>query len=469
VFLRDEASGEFLPESARGVGGLDLDDLSRFSQSVVRQAAAGRTVLTVDVGQDPVLHQATSITVNEIKSILCLPMRSRGRVTGVLYLDTQRRQRLFTEKDRAFVEAFASQAAIAIENARLFGSMRAENGRLRREVTGRFRELLGTSEAMDQLRDLLAGVSGSDSTVLLTGESGTGKEVVARAIHVNGTRAGGRFVPVDCGALPEHLLEAELFGCKRGAFTGADRDRIGLLEAANGGTLFLDEITNTTLALQARLLRVLQEREVRRLGENEARKVDVRVIAATNAAIERLVAEGRFREDLYYRLNVVRVEVPPLRERPDDVALLAEHFLERQLAALETAPGGRKEKRFGPGVLDALTQRDWPGNVRELENMVERLRVMTHGSIITLADLSRVASGTPARPGAPGSVYQFPGSRDGKSGEQVMIEDALRRCGGDKAKAARYIGWTGVVAEKMQPSACQEAIRWGREGWRQAA
>jgi DNA-binding NtrC family response regulator len=294
---------------------------------------------------------------------------------------------------------------------------------------------------MDQLRDLLAGVSGSDSTVLLTGESGTGKEVVARAIHVNGTRAGGRFVPVDCGALPEHLLEAELFGCKRGAFTGADRDRIGLLEAANGGTLFLDEITNTTLALQARLLRVLQEREVRRLGENEARKVDVRVIAATNAAIERLVAEGRFREDLYYRLNVVRVEVPPLRERPDDVALLAEHFLERQLAALETAPGGRKEKRFGPGVLDALTQRDWPGNVRELENMVERLRVMTHGSIITLADLSRVASGTPARPGAPGSVYQFPGSRDGKSGEQVMIEDALRRCGGDKAKAARYIGW----------------------------
>ena len=445
VFLQDENTGEFGAESARGVGGLDLDDLSKFSRSVVQQASQGRTFLTVDVGQDPMLHQAASITVNEIKSILCIPMRARGRVTGVLYLDTQRRQRLFTEKDRAFVEAFANQAAVAIENARLFGAMRAENGRLRSEVTGRFRELLGTSRAMGEMRDLLSGVAGSESTVLLTGESGTGKEVVARSIHLNGRRAGGPFVPVDCGALPEPLLEAELFGCRRGAFTGADRDRIGLIEAANGGTIFLDEITNTTLGLQARLLRVLQEREVRRLGENEARKVDVRVIAATNAAMERLVAEGKFREDLYYRLNVVRVEVPPLRDRRDDIALLAEHFLEQQGAARTTgephgaAPTAR-DKRFGPGVLEALTSRDWPGNVRELENMVERLRVLTHGRIITLADLARVGGSVHAGDRAPGGVHPFR-MAGGKTGEHLMIEDALRRFGGDKAKAAKFIGW----------------------------
>ncbi len=453
IFLRDEASSEFHAPSARGVGGLDLEDLSTFSRSVLKQAAEGRAILTVDVGQDPLLQRATSITVNEIKSILCLPMRARGRVTGVLYLDTQRRQRMFTEKDRAFVEAFAGQAAVAIENARLFGSIRAENGRLRREVTGRFRELVGTSDIMEKLRDLLAGVADSDSTVLLTGESGTGKEVVARAIHLNGSRTGARFVPVDCGALPEHLLEAELFGCRRGAFTGADRDRVGLIEAANGGTVFLDEITNTSLALQARLLRVLQEREVRRLGENEVRKVDVRVIAATNAVMEQLVAEGKFREDLFYRLNVVRVEVPALRERRDDIPLLAQHFLEQHMAAGKvsanagsSSPPVPKKKIFGPGVLEVLSRRDWPGNVRELENIVERLRVLTQGTIITLADVTRVAAASLIRdggtrhPNVSGRVRAFPGT-GGKTGEQLLIEDALRRFGGDKAKAAKFIGW----------------------------
>ncbi|HKQ97466.1 MAG TPA: sigma-54-dependent Fis family transcriptional regulator [Candidatus Polarisedimenticolia bacterium] len=441
VFLKHEATGEFAPESARGLGRLDLDDLSRFSRSVVRQSAEGRTILTVDVGQDPALQQIQSITVNEIKSILCLPMRARGSVIGVLYLDTQKRQRLFTEKDRAFVESFANQAAVAIENARIFGTMRAENGRLRQEVTGRFRDLVGTSAAMGRLRDLLGSVSGSESTILLTGESGTGKGVVERAIHLNGPRAAGRFVPVDCGALPETLLEAELFGCRRGAFTGADRDRVGLIEAANGGTLFLDEITNTTVALQVRLLRVLQEREVRRLGENDTRKVDVRVIAATNAPIERLIADGTFREDLYYRLNVVRVEVPPLRERREDIALLAEHFLELGLEA-GNEPGLRPGiKRFGPGVLGALTRRDWPGNVRELENMVERLRVLSAGPIITLSDLSRIADVSSEAASGSGNVRPFRRPDGGKTGEQLMIEDALKRCLGDKAKAARYIGW----------------------------
>jgi len=445
VFLRPDGAGELRAESARGLGGQDLEDLSRFSRSVIQQAAGGRTLLTVDVGQDPALQNIQSLTVNEIKSILCVPMRARGRVTGVLYLDTQKTARLFTERDRSFVESFASQAAIAIENARLFGTMRAENGRLRQEVEGRFKEIIGSSPPIRRLRETISGLLDNDCTVLITGESGTGKEIVARAIHSNSERRKGPFMAVDCGALPENLLEAELFGFRKGAFTGADRDRVGLIEEAGGGTLFLDEITNTSLGLQARLLRVLQEREVRRLGENGVRQIDVRVIAATNADIKALMTAGRFRQDLYYRLNVVTIEVPPLRARPDDIALLAQHFLERRAQAPVRSGEDRAARDpttrvLGPGVVQALMRHDWPGNVRELENLIERLCVLTRGDVITLRDLGDLGLATPAPEGA---VIEggFSHRSTGRTGEQMMIEDALRRHQGDKAKAARFIGW----------------------------
>jgi len=445
VFLRQEGSGELRAESARGLGGRDLEDLSRFSRSVIEQAGGGRTLLTVDVGQDPALQSVLSLTVNEIKSILCVPMRARGRVTGVLYLDTQKATRLFTERDRSFVESFASQAAIAIDNARLFGTIRAENSRLRQEVEGRFKEIVGSSAPIRRLRETISGLLDNDCTVLITGESGTGKEIVARVIHSNGQRRKARFMAVDCGALPENLLEAELFGYRRGAFTGADRDRVGLIEVAGGGTLFLDEITNTSLGLQARLLRVLQEREVRRLGENEVRKVDVRVIAATNADIKGLMAAGRFRQDLYYRLNVVTIDVPPLRARFDDIPLLTQHFLARRVRAAggsgETgASGARIPRVLGPGVVEALMRHEWPGNVRELENLIERLCVLTRGEVITVRDLGDLGLAVPE----PKWTAMGPGSStrpSARTGEQIMIEDALRRHQGDKAKAARFIGW----------------------------
>jgi Nif-specific regulatory protein len=431
VFLRDEVTGEMRQACARGIDKDDLDDVSSFSRSVIRRVAEGQTILTVDVGKDQTLSGYQSLALHEIKSILCVPMRTRGVVVGVIYLDTRRASQLFTEKERAFVESFAGQAAIAIENARLFGNMSAENERLRREVAGRtrFAELVGDSQAMQRLRETIASVLEGESNVLILGESGTGKELVARAIHYNGPRQKKKFVAIDCGALPENLLEAELFGYARGAFTGADRDRIGLIEAARGGTLFLDEITNTSLAFQSRLLRVLQEHEVRRVGENEPRRIDVRVVAATNADIKTHLAQGRFRQDLYYRLNVVSIEVPPLRSRREDIPQLVERLLRSH------AREGQPPKRLAPGVIEALARHDWPGNVRELENLIERLVVLSPAAVVSIEDLPEGL-----RPVAAGPEQGTNGNGS-KNGERLMIEDALRRHGGDKAKTARFIGW----------------------------
>jgi transcriptional regulator with GAF, ATPase, and Fis domain len=430
VFLADPSTGEMHPACARGTDGDKLDEITTYSRSVIKRAAAGEALVTLDVGKDPSLSGYERLILHSIKSILCVPMRAQGVVVGVIYLDTQRAAQLFTDKERAFVESFASQAAIAIENARVFGRMREDNLRLRRESRQRFGDLIGTSPAMRRLKDLISSVLGNDCNVLISGESGTGKELVARAIHHHGQRQGRPFLAIDCGALPDNLLEAELFGHTRGAFTGADRERTGLFEAADGGTLFLDEITNTSLPLQARLLRVLQEREVRRLGENTPRRVDVRIIAATNADLTSLMQQGQFRRDLYYRLNVMSIEVPALRRRREDISLLVHHFLHSRTAE------GRPSLRISPEALAALSRYDWPGNVRELENTVERLSILCPDNVVRKDDLPAVIHGPI---GAPESSPVM--GESSKSGEQMMIEEALRHTTGDKAKAARYIGW----------------------------
>jgi len=431
VFLRDEASGELQLACARGMDRESLEGVDSFSRSVIKQVAEGHTLLKVDVATDPALSAFKSLVIHEIKSILCVPMRNLGRTVGVIYLDTRKAAQMFTDKERTFVESFASQAAIAIENARQFGNMRAENDRLRRDVKGRnrFENLIGAAPAMHKLCESISGVLSSDCNVLIIGESGTGKELVAKAIHYNGPRQKGKFVAIDCGALPEHLLEAELFGFVRGAFTGAERTRVGLIEEASGGTLFLDEITNTSLALQARLLRVLQEHEIRRVGENTPRQVDIRVLGATNADVAALMKEGKFRTDLYYRLNVVTLEVPPLRARREDIPLLVDNYLKKHVGD-SGAP-----RKLRPGVVEALCRYDWPGNVRELENILERLLVLTPGDAIGVDDL-------PGMIRSAAGIAPTNGNGDGhKTGEQIMIEEALRRFAGDKAKAARFIGW----------------------------
>jgi two-component system response regulator PilR (NtrC family) len=259
-----------------------------------------------------------------------------------------------------------------------------ENIMLRRELQREhsFENIVGKSRPMIELFRMIERVAATPSTVLITGESGTGKELVARAIHFNSPRADHRFVSINCGGLPETLLESELFGHEKGAFTGADRTKIGLFESAGGGTLFLDEIGNTPMSMQVKLLRAMQERRIRRVGGNDERPVDVRLIAATNVNLERLVKDGKFREDLYYRVNVIHIVIPPLRERREDIMLLALHFLDKYASA-----AGRPIRGFADSARRCLEAYSWPGNVRELENAIERSVALEPGEVITADSL----------------------------------------------------------------------------------
>ncbi|MCD4689928.1 sigma-54 dependent transcriptional regulator, partial [bacterium] len=297
-------------------------------------------------------------------------------------------------------------------------------------------EMIGESKEIHSVFDLIGRVAKTASTVMLRGESGTGKELVARAIHNGSARAGERFVPINCGALPETLLESELFGHVKGSFTGAVRDKRGLFVVADGGTFFLDEVGETSLAIQVKLLRVLQEREVVPVGGTKPTKVDVRVIAATNADLEHHVHEGRFRPDLYYRLNVIPITVPPLRERRDDIPLLVTHFMER-------LTGG--ERTISDGAMEILTSYEWPGNVRELENIIERAVILADCDEITAESLN--VSIFPERLKArPGSGTSGESAELGVSGitldelERRYLLQTLEETGWKKKQAAEILG-----------------------------
>jgi two-component system response regulator HydG len=323
----------------------------------------------------------------------------------------------------------AALVAKAIEQRRLV----EENRRLRREVAGRYelKTIVGHSKAMTEVFRLVELVADTTSNVLIEGASGTGKELVARAIHYGGRRATGPFVPVNCSAIPEGLLESELFGHQRGAFTGAYTSRRGLFLEASGGTLFLDEIGDMGMALQAKLLRVLQDRQVRPVGSNKASTVDARVIAATHQDLKTAVREGTFREDLYYRLSVIPVRIPPLSERVEDIPLLVGHFLKKHAAATGTV-----EKRITPRAMDALQARPWEGNVRELENIVERLVVLTPAATIDVGDLPAGVAPEPA-PGFWPSPDEFPTL---EQLEEAYIRRVLDHTGNNKERAAKILG-----------------------------
>jgi transcriptional regulator with GAF, ATPase, and Fis domain len=338
------------------------------------------------------------------------------------------------------LEAFGAQAGVALETAahrerleETAESLDAENRTLKQALGQRsnWDRIMGQSQAMEKVFMVLDRVVGNSVTVLMQGETGTGKELVAQALHFNGPRRESNFIPVNCGALPENLLESELFGYRRGAFTGAERDHAGLVETASGGTLFLDEIGEITPPLQVKLLRVLQEGEVRRIGENIPRKVDVRVIAATHRDLVEEVKAGRFREDLYYRVNVVTVHLPPLRERGEDVILLAEHFLGRTRERL-----GRPDLHFGGEARRVLMSYNWPGNVRELMNAVERAGALSRSETIEPDDLlPGLRARAPVRTVREGTLKATL-----QSAEEAAILDALRESGGNISQAARLLG-----------------------------
>ena len=331
-----------------------------------------------------------------------------------------------------------STVELAVTRALAMGEVQRENRFLRDEVGRGWGGFVGQGEAMTRLYALIQQVAGARSSVFIVGETGTGKELVARAIHQQSGRTG-LFVPYNCAAIPAELLEGELFGSRKGAFTGADRDRAGRFEASSGGTIFLDEVTEMPVALQGKLLRVLQEGVVERLGTQVPIPLDLRVVAATNRDPGLAMAEGRLRADLYYRLNVVRVEVPPLRERCEDIPVLAVYFLARYSREL-----GRRPPRLAAETLARLRAYAWPGNVRELQNLMERAAVLARGDTITPDQLPRELLDAPAQPAAPDAPV------DGAEAvlalqpqvdvlEWRLIQEALRRTGDNKSAAARLL------------------------------
>jgi two-component system response regulator HupR/HoxA len=358
------------------------------------------------------------------------------------------------EELRVNVRRALESYSLATENATLAAALRDANERLRqenvylrREVERRyaFDNLIGAAPAMMRVFEVMEKVAQTDATVLLTGETGTGKDLVARAIHYAGARKAARFVAQNCGALPDTLLESELFGHKRGAFTGAHEDKKGLFELAHGGTIFLDEIGETNPGMQVRLLRVLQDGEIRPLGASDVRKVNVRVIAATNRELRKMVSEGAFREDLYYRLRVVEILIPPLRERREDIPALAHHFLEDATKRM-----ARSIKGFTNAAMDRLVAYQWSGNVRELENEIERIVALAgDADTISIGMLSEHVRGRPADETEPEAANE-------SSDLNVAVDDLKRRlilqaieATGSKSRAAEKLGIPRQSLQKM--------------------
>jgi transcriptional regulator with GAF, ATPase, and Fis domain len=363
-----------------GLNRLDDGEWVNVSQTVVNQVLQTRQVILIG---DPAssaenLPEAESLFLRKISSLLCVPVVLYEKTLGVIYLSSSKSN--FDEGHLKFLTAVAGLAAVAIENARNFAFLETENARLRGETLNR--NMLGESLSMEKVFELIRKVAPTDSTVLINGESGTGKELAAQAIHLNSRRRDRPFVAINCAALTETLLESELFGHEKGAFTGAAAQKKGKIETAQGGTLFLDEIGEMALNLQAKLLRVLQEREFDRVGGTRPVKADIRLIAATNRDLSAEVKNGRFRQDLFYRLNVVRFTMPALRERKDDILLLAESFVEKFARILN-----RRIRGISANAKKLLLKYDFPGNVRELENAIERAAVLGSGDWILPEDL----------------------------------------------------------------------------------
>ncbi len=387
ILLRtDKGKRNFEAVTARNINQESISSITQLSSSVVNRVLKhGEPILTIDALADERFSAAQSVVLQKIRSIACTPLIRQDEIIGAIYMDSLTEADRFTEESLQFLEAFARQSAMAIENARFFESLESENRLLKEQmaINNIFPEIIGQSREINEILETVLNVAEAKATVLIEGESGTGKELVARALHFHSSRRDKPFIPVFCNSLSEHLLESELFGHRKGAFTGAIENKIGLFEAADGGTIFLDEIGEVDQSIQTKLLRVIQEGEIKRVGDSQIRIVNVRIVAATNKDIWKEVQEKRFREDLYYRLNVINIKMPPLRERGGDIRILAEYFLQKF-----SRENGKPIKGFTPAAMKALLDYQWPGNIRELENTIERAVIMTREARITPAHLS---------------------------------------------------------------------------------
>jgi Nif-specific regulatory protein len=443
VFLFHEDSGFLQVDAAVGISDEGLGARYRPGEGIIgRVLQSGRPVVVPASAREPLLlnraFQRRRTGMPEV-SVLCLPIAFDQKPAGVLMVDVPFQPGRDFQSEMQFLGVVAAMMAQALRAQRVIEDERTrlltENKNLRSELEERYdlSNIVGTSGPMKQVYEQIAQVAQTATTVLVRGESGTGKELIAHAIHYNSPRASKPFVKVSCAALPDTLIESELFGYEKGAFTGAQARKRGRFELAHGGTLFLDEVGELNLSTQVKLLRVLQEGEFERLGGTETIKADIRLIAATNRDLEAAMAERQFREDLYYRLNVFSIFVPPLRDRKPDVMLLADHFLIKYARR-----HNKRIKRIATPAIDMLMSYHWPGNVRELENTVERAVLTCDGQVIHGHDLpptlqTAEASGTTVQSSLSDAIEQF---------EKDLIVDALKSSRGNRAKAARLLGTT---------------------------
>jgi transcriptional regulator with GAF, ATPase, and Fis domain len=466
VLLVDE-SGSLEAKTIRGAQSELGEQTAAFSRSIAETVLIdGEPVVTVDATHDARVQDYMSVHQLMLKSVACLPIASRERIWGVLYLEHRSASGRFSGTDLSLLRAYADQAAIAIETSRLFERIEAQRQELERanlalreanehlaqrldgnaETLERTRReiarlqassaqgdrwgLVGASDGMRKVYEVLDRVATNEVPVVITGESGTGKELVARAVHRGSARARAPYISLNCGAIPEGLLESELFGHVAGAFTGATHAREGVFQQAHGGTLFLDEIADMPARMQLDLLRVLQERRVRPVGGSDEQVIDVRLITASKRPLRELIEDGTLREDLYYRLSVVEIDLPPLRERRSDIPLLCDHFLGR-IAEERGVP----KKRLSLSALQRLSAHDFPGNVRELEHILINATVFAVGDAIESEELLIATSTGPTTPSAGVGTY-----RDFKDGERDRILATLNANGWNRAKAARAMG-----------------------------
>jgi len=399
------------------------------SRTVVEHVMRERVaVLTNDIKTSETLKSAESLVTAQITSLMCVPLIVVEKLLGAIYLDTSDPVVLFDEAHLQLLAGIAGMAAVSLENARQVEWLEDENSRLRSTLAIEH-NMIGESAPSQEVYRFIQRVAPARAAVLIFGESGTGKELAAHAIHTNSPRAAQPFVPINCAALPETLLESELFGHERGAFTGAVGRKQGKLEVAQGGSVFLDEIGELPLTMQARLLRFLQDHKVERLGGTRSIDLDVRIIAATNRDLEEMIKAGTFRDDLYHRLNVVKLVMPPLRERKEDISLLASYFTAKYAKECKRSVNG-----ISPEARSVLQSYSWPGNIRELENTIERAVVLGSADIIGVEDLPRRMLDSDSS--------QLPATYDEavKDAKRHIVLNALAQARGNYTEAARTLG-----------------------------
>ena len=429
---------------ARGLDRQPVDDPEQLlSDKIIREVITSREPQIIsDAYHDTRFQNSMSVINLKLSSVMCVPLIVRGELLGLIYVGNNSVVNLFKQSQLETLRVYAAQAALFIKNAKLVNELRSDAVGLQKRLDNvKFGQIIGSCPQMIDVYKRVEKVAGTDISVLVTGETGTGKELIAQEIHSRSPRARGPLVTVNCGAIPENLIESELFGHIKGAFTGAVGNQVGKFQAAEKGTIFLDEVGELPLQLQVKFLRVLQERQIQRVGETKTFPIDVRVVAATNRDLAKDVAAGRFREDLYHRLNVIDIHLPPLRERGNDVALIARYFVTRY--AREYGAKIDAARPFDPSGERALLRFNWPGNIRQLENHIKKALVLADGPALTARDLDLEidmpgSAGAPIAIAAPEQILPLAEARE--LWQRDYINQVLALNAGNRTKTARDLG-----------------------------